>query len=236
MYDQLIPLITKFLQTHEDLKETAWTIKDTSHHPTQKNGIDCGLFTCAAALCSIARQEMTFNHQHMTHFRAHLAQSLIDDSTPQSHVSSLPKRAPKKAHTRKPSKRTTTTTEQQHPGKQTQHQLTRLTKSRREERKGRGEVTRRVTPGNLRGRCGESVTLIKPPAPSPHCKVWPARNGYRTQVPPQKTEQGPPTPSPRPAEANNHQQSANSRLQEHKSPSCTSGASAEQHKIKGGTT
>ena len=29
---------------------------------------------------------MTFNHQHMTHFRVHLAQSLIDDSTPQSHA------------------------------------------------------------------------------------------------------------------------------------------------------
>ena len=80
---------------------------------------------------------MEVKHQHMTHFRAHLAQSLIDDSTPQSPVSALPKRAPKKAHTRKPSKTTTTTTEQQHPGKKTQHQLTRLTKS--QERRMEGE-------------------------------------------------------------------------------------------------
>ena len=78
---------------------------------------------------------MTFNHQHMTHFRVHLAQSLIDDSTPQSHVSSLPKRTPKKAKTRTPS-RTTTTTKHQHPGKQTQYQLPRLIKLKEERMEG----------------------------------------------------------------------------------------------------
>ena len=42
---------------------------------------------------------------------------------------------------------------------------------RREEWRGRGKVTRNVTPGNLRGGCGESVTLIKLPAPSLHRSV-----------------------------------------------------------------
>ena len=119
---------------------------------------------CAAALCNIARQEMTFNHQHMTHFRTHLAQSLIDDSTQQSHV-------PRKPTTRKRS-RTTATTEQQHPAKQTQHQPTGLTKPQERRMEGEREGDQRsVTAGNLRGRCSESVTLIKLPAPSLHCKV-----------------------------------------------------------------
>ena len=57
------------------------------------------------------------------------------------------------------------TTEQQHPAKQAQYQPTWLTTSQGV------KVTRGVTPGDLRGRCSESVTLIKLPAPSLHRKV-----------------------------------------------------------------
>ena len=78
-----------------------------------------------STLQGVARQERVQNP------------STSPDRISASHVSALPKRELKKAHTRKPSKRTTTTTEQQHPGKQTQHQLTRPTKS--QERRVEGE-------------------------------------------------------------------------------------------------
>ena len=85
--------IKKFLQTHPDFKDFPWTTQETQHYPKQKNGVDCGLFTCAAALCIIARQEMHFDHRHIKHFRTQLAQWLIDDSTNHSHVSYIPKTA-----------------------------------------------------------------------------------------------------------------------------------------------
>ena len=62
-----------------------------------------------STLQGVARQERVQNP------------STSPDRTSASHESALPKRALKKAHTRKPSKTTTTTTEQQHPGKQTKH-------------------------------------------------------------------------------------------------------------------
>ena len=60
----------------------------------------------------------------MTHFRTHLAQSLIDDSTQNLHVSAPPKKPPKKPTAMSPS-RTTTTIAQHHPAKQAQHQPTK---------------------------------------------------------------------------------------------------------------
>ena len=88
--DNPLQPIKTFLQAHPEFKDTHWTIKDTTNYPQQKNGVDCGLFTCAAALCIIARQEMHFDHWHMNNFRTQLAQWLIDDSTNRSHVSDIP--------------------------------------------------------------------------------------------------------------------------------------------------
>ena len=78
-----------------------------------------------STLQSVARQERVQNP------------SPSPDRTSASHESALPKRELKKAHTRKLSKTTTTTTEHQHLGKQTQQQLTRPTKS--QERRVEGE-------------------------------------------------------------------------------------------------
>ena len=107
--------IKKFLQTHPDFKDFPWTTQETQHYPKQKNGVDCGLFTCAAALCIIARQEMHFDHRHIKHFRTQLAQWLIDDSTTHSHVSYIPKTAEIALQTAVPSQSDTHQTHQNTP-------------------------------------------------------------------------------------------------------------------------
>ena len=82
--DNPLQPIKTFLQAHPEFKDTHWTIKDTAQYPQQKNGVDCELLTCAAALCIIARQEIHFDHRHMNNFRTQLAQWLIDKHKPLS--------------------------------------------------------------------------------------------------------------------------------------------------------
>ena len=90
--DNPLQPIKNFLQSHPNFKDIHWTTKDTHWFPQQQNGVDCGLFTCAAALCTIARQEMQFNHHHIQNFRIQLAQWLIDDSTNHSHTTDIPQK------------------------------------------------------------------------------------------------------------------------------------------------
>ena len=54
--DNPLQPIKNFLQSHPNFKNIHWTTKDTHWFPKQQNGVDCGLYTCAAALCTIARQ------------------------------------------------------------------------------------------------------------------------------------------------------------------------------------
>jgi len=89
LYDSL----PQFLKTHtNDNPLIHWTTKDTHWFPQQQNGVDCGLYTCAAALCTIARQETQFNHHHIQNFRIQLAQWLINDSTNHSHTTDIPQK------------------------------------------------------------------------------------------------------------------------------------------------
>jgi hypothetical protein len=141
--DNPLQPIKTFLQTHPDFKDSHWTIKNPKQYPEQTNGVDCGLFTCAAALCIIARQEMHFDHRHMKHFRTQLAQRLIDDSTEHSHVSDIPKEASAARQNTVSSQNNT-----HHP-----HQVTTFSREREEKIKredgggGRAEGERAGNPG-----------------------------------------------------------------------------------------
>ena len=66
-----------------------WRIKLTQNFPQQGNGYDCGLFTCAAALCIMTKRAMNFTQVDMNNFRTQLAHILIKDSTTQEHTKAL---------------------------------------------------------------------------------------------------------------------------------------------------
>ena len=78
-----------YLKSHPQLADRQWTIDPTRQCPVQTNGFDCGLFTCAAALCIINRQDFHFHGDQMRNFRLQLAHRLLSDTTSRSHTTAL---------------------------------------------------------------------------------------------------------------------------------------------------
>ena len=82
----------KYLKTHPSLAERQWTLDQSRQCPLQTNTFDCGLFTCAAALCIINRQDFTFHRDQMRNFRLQLAHRLLTDTTCRTHTTDLQRR------------------------------------------------------------------------------------------------------------------------------------------------
>ena len=165
-YNPLQP-IKNFLQSHPNFKDIHWTTKDTHWFPQQQNGVDCGLYTCAAALCTIARQETQFNHHHIQNFRIQLAQWLINDSTNHSHTTDIPQKtaAISQSSTSPRPRQDSTSSESKDEERRGGHW------EEGEGRGGRGQATRGVTLRSPRGRLSEGVTLIMLSIPPMHRKV-----------------------------------------------------------------
>ena len=75
---------------HPDLRKRKWRIKLTKKIPQHGKRYDCGLFTCAAALCIMTKRAMNFTMSDMKKFRTQLAHILIiKDSTTKEHTKAL---------------------------------------------------------------------------------------------------------------------------------------------------
>ncbi|KAM6228133.1 sentrin-specific protease 2-like [Porphyrio hochstetteri] len=83
--DKICQVLFKFLQeeSHEKRKEeldsSEWTLHSMEPHeiPQQKNGSDCGVFTCKYADYICREEPMTFTQRHMPYFRRKMVWEIL---------------------------------------------------------------------------------------------------------------------------------------------------------------
>ncbi|KAM6228173.1 sentrin-specific protease 2-like [Porphyrio hochstetteri] len=83
--DKICQVLFKFLQeeSHEKRKEeldsSEWTLRSMEPHeiPQQKNGSDCGVFTCKYADYICREEPMTFTQRHMPYFRRKMVWEIL---------------------------------------------------------------------------------------------------------------------------------------------------------------